>query len=98
MISFAFSILNPWAKDRDQKDYILWDRSLSKNWALEFQFSKMPMYEFVSVSVNISWAGRDHAGPQLILELFGYFVNFNIYNKNHWNYETGQWEIYEQDK
>lgn len=98
MISFSFAIQNPWAKDRKQKDYIVWDKLVSKHRAIDFQISRMSMYDFFSLNVSTCWQGEDHAGPSLTLEVFGYFLNFKIYDTRHWDYEKGCWEVYDNQQ
>lgn len=46
MIEFIFRINHPRPNDRtEQKDYVLWDKRLSKNWAAELELlSEMSTY------------------------------------------------------
>lgn len=97
MIEFIFRINNPWTKDgREQKDYVMWNKLLSDNWATELQISKWSMDNFFEIWVDTSWRGKDHAGPTLYLEFLGYMFNFKIYNRNHWNWDTGQFYTQEE--
>jgi hypothetical protein len=38
----------------------------------------------------------DHAGVQFELGVFGYSIEFQIYDTRHWDYENNQWENYEK--
>lgn len=87
MIEFIFRIKNPRPKSRGQKDYVMLDKRISKNWAVELQISRWSMHNFIEIWLDTAWTGQDHAGPRLYIECFGYMLNFNIYNINHWNWE-----------
>lgn len=91
MIRFEFSIGNPWYKDRPQVNYIEYDRKVAENWAFECQLSKMST-DWFSIDLDLSWRGRDHAGPSLTLELLGYYFCVRFYNVNHWNFDEGRWQ------
>lgn len=91
MIEFIFRINHPRPNDRTkQKDYVLWDKRISENWAAELQISRMPLRNIFEIHVDTSWTGMDHAGPRLELVLFNWFFNFQIYNVNHWNWDEGR--------
>lgn len=96
MIRLRFNITNPFAKTIESKDYFMWNKSLSKNWAAEFQVSRFSTYNIFDFTVDLNWFGQDHAGPQLEFEIFGYSFNFKIYRKHHWNYEENRW--YREDE
>ena len=38
----------------------------------------------------------DHAGLYLSLEVFGYMFAFMILDSRHWNYDTNEWEQYDE--
>ena len=38
---------------------------------------------------------QDHAGFGMELDLFGWGVEFRVYDSRHWNVETECWEVYE---
>jgi hypothetical protein len=98
MIRFSFSITNPWAKSNvNGKDYVVWDKKLSTNWAAELQITKWSPTELFRLEVDTCWRGIDHAGPSIHIELFGYMFACKIYNVNHWDYETGTWEVYDPE-
>jgi hypothetical protein len=98
MIRFHFALKNPLkVKDFDQIDYVEYDRSLTKNKAFEVQFTKWPATTLFSVGLDTCWVGQDHGGIRFDIELFGYFLNLNLYDKRHWDYENHCWEVYEED-
>lgn len=97
MIEFIFRITNPWTKNgRNQKDYVVWDKRLSENWATELQISRWSMHNLVEIWIDTSWRGKDHAGPLIYIELFGFMFNFKIYNVNHWNWDAGRFYTKEE--
>ena len=97
MIEFIFRINNPFTKNgREQKDYIEVDKRISTNWAFAFQLSKWATDNLLEIHVDTSWRGKDHAGPLLYIELFGFMIDIKIYNVNHWNWDTGKWYTKEE--
>jgi|688.fasta_scaffold1243237_2 hypothetical protein len=38
---------------------------------------------------------QDHAGANLKLGLFGYEIDFILYDNRHWNYDKNSWENYD---
>lgn len=97
MIQFIFRINHPRPNDRTkQKDYVLWDKRLSENWASELQISRMPLRNIFEIHIDTSWTGKDHAGPRIEIEFFNWFFNFQIYNVNHWNWDEGRFYTKEE--
>jgi hypothetical protein len=97
MLQLIFRINHPRPNDNTkQKDYVLWDKRLSENWATELQISRMPLRNIFEIHIDTSWAGKDHAGPILEIELFNWFFNFRIYNVNHWNWDKGRFYTKEE--
>ena len=101
MIRFHFTLKNPFPiayKDRDfdQIDYLCRDWSLTKNKAFEIQFTKWAPTTIFSVGLDTCWIGQDHGGIRFDIELFGYFLNLNLYDKRHWDWENGCWEKHDE--
>lgn len=98
MINFIFRINHPYPKDggRKQHDYVMWGKSLSTNWATELQITRWAMTTLFELRLDLSWSGGDHAGPGIHVELLGFMFNFRVYNKNHWNWDTGQFYTKEE--
>jgi len=66
---------------------------LSKHTAWELEHT---YYSGSLLDIDTSLSTReDHAGFDFTLGLFGYGVNFRIYDTRHWNYETNKWEVYD---
>lgn len=96
MIEFIIRVKNPRPRARKQKDYVYWDKKVSKNWAAELQISRWAMNNYFELWINTAWTGEDHAGPSIYIELFGYMFNFKIYNINHWNWDAGRFYTEEE--
>lgn len=101
MIYFKFSIANPFAKSAGsgliQSDYIEIDKSVSKNKAFSIQFSRWATaWEIFHISIDTQLSGHDHAGLELQLEILGFFFDMRLYDKRHWDYEKGTWEVYDE--
>lgn len=56
-------------------------------------------YSWYWLEIEFEWRGRghDHAGPELGIGLFGYYINFNIYDHRHWDINTNNWSIYHDE-
>lgn len=93
MLDFKFRISNPWPKERNQIDFIEWNRKLSETWSVELQISRWTMDDYFLIDLSTKWWGCDHAGPKIYIELLGFMFNLKIYNTNHWNYETNTWDV-----
>jgi hypothetical protein len=93
MISFHFSISNPWAKDNFAN---LWHKDwlVAKHKAIELEFIR---HAYDLFNVHISTPMRtDHAGVAVIIALFGYGLHFTFYDTRHWNYDIKAWEIHNE--
>jgi len=98
MIRFSFKIRNPWSHDLPHKDYFYKHKTLSKNKSFEVQIFKSSSYDLFSVNLNLDWRGEDHAGPEFYISFWKYNAIIKIYDHRHWDYETGNWEKYEEQK
>ena len=95
MIRTTLSVRNPFAKDG--RNWLTWYKhiALSKNKTFEIELGSASMYNLLSISLDLSWRGHDHAGPELHVELFGFEARIKIYDNRHWNYHEGTWEQYD---
>lgn len=96
MLYFNFTLTNPFKlKEHGQRDFVMWDRKLTENKAVEFQVSFWGSFrELFSVAVDTNWTGQDHAGIRISMTLVGVGFIFNLYDTRHWNYDTHAWEKY----
>jgi hypothetical protein len=44
------------------------------------------------LQVDLNFAGSDHAGPSVEINLLGYSLTAKIYDVRHWDYKHGKWE------
>jgi hypothetical protein len=91
MINLKFDLTNPFT-DRFES-LGAWSGKIpipNKFWELQ----TLKTDDIVSVNFQIT-VNRDHAGLELWLGLFGYSVNFLIYDNRHWNYDEQRWETYD---
>ena len=96
MLYFNFKLSNPFkVKERGQRNFVEWDRTLTKNKAMEFQVSFWGSFrELFVVGVDTRWTGQDHAGIKIDMTVFGFGFVLNLYDIRHWNYDTDSWEQY----
>ena len=69
----------------------LWNKTFSvaehKTIELEFILHTEMLVEF-----DFMWSSKiDHAGVTIVLGLFGHSLNFNLYDRRHWNEEENRW-------
>lgn len=88
MINLKFELTNPFT-DRFESLSAWSGKTPISNKFWELQTLKSD--DVVSVSVQFT-VRQDHAGLDIWLGLFGYSVNFVIYDNRHWNYEKEQYE------
>ena len=95
MIKFNLSFLNPF-KHENFIGLYNWHGALSKNksWEVELYYYAREWFIF---TVDLSWAGRDHAGPKFEFGLFGYNISGNIHDNRHWDYKNKCWETIDND-
>jgi len=88
MISFNFSLRNPWSNTFKN----LWCKSYTT--PFKNKFIELECYKdnsLLSVMFDCSFR-RSHAGLVIDLGVFGYNVQFQFYDNRHWNSDTDTWE------
>jgi len=87
MISFNFSISNPWIKRFEN----LWCRGYStpfKNKFIELEVTR----DTTILTFNLRLSTRQsHGGLYIELGLLGYVFSFNFYDNRHWNYKADRY-------
>ena len=92
MLKFSIKIQNPFFyNNRDTQHYYELDVKLTRNKNFEIQISRFNPANLVELSVDLEWNGRDHAGPGITFEIFGFFFNAHVYDSRHWNYDEHRW-------
>ncbi len=91
MFYFNFNINVPWK--RKFKSYWVKDFGhISPNKRLEMQFMKDFYLIGIELDFEYIFKGRDHAGPEIAISLFGYTFRIHIYDIRHWDFEKDCWE------
>ena len=92
MIYTNISIRNPFVDRNRFENLGCQSGMLTQHKAWEVQI--MQTDALASFTLNIAWRGTDHAGPSLGFGLFGYEVDFKIYDTRHWNSRKNCWEVH----
>ena len=90
MININFLISNQysnrwgsvWSKSGKPKNHKAW----------ELAFYKTNKFIEVCFCLNFNC---DHAGLQTNFSLFGYTVEYSLYDTRHWDYDNDKWEVYD---
>lgn len=67
--------------------------TLSKHKAAEFEVYRGSS-TLISFDFSLSFTGRDHAGLETSIGLFGCVASLRIYDCRHWDYENNKWVEY----
>lgn len=92
MINLQLNIRNPWAKRFHNYKSYTWQ--VSKNKAIEIEFLKSA--DIFDLHLSITHR-QSHAGITFELGLLGYNFHFMFYDIRHWDYNLGEWEIYDEE-
>ena len=88
MIYFNFNIRNPfwWDRWRGLKSWSGKTPFKNKYWEVQ------TMKSCELLRIEFDWTvQQDHAGLGLELALFGYQIDFRLYDCRHWDYENNCW-------
>lgn len=90
MLYASFNIKNIWNKRQNYNNVFFWHKRIAKNKSIEFQIIDDNDILF-KVELEIAFRGKDHAGPSLVLGLFGVELSLQIYDHRHWDYASNRW-------
>lgn len=97
MLKFNLEIRNPFFKNGEFDS--LWEKSGSftryKHWELQLMQYGWNLFE---LNFDLNWNGRDHAGPNMEVGIFGYQLAITVYDSRHWDYENNTWEVYDREE
>jgi hypothetical protein len=96
MIFFKLTVDNPWYKPKtpnNSKDLFYREGSFTQHKHWEVQCTKWGADDLAVFELDLRWRGRDHAGPEIHVELFGYMFSAKIYDSRHWNYDQARWYL-----
>lgn len=89
MIHIDFSFSNPFIKEKFEN---LFCRSGSitqnKSWEFQTYYHSYTLFEF-GFGLNFK---QSHSGLNVAIGIFGYSVDFRIYDNRHWDSENNCWE------
>lgn len=100
MINLHFNIRNPFrgGSDADTHDYVYFDRKLTENKCFELQISKFSRaLDLFELRFGTDFSGEDHAGPELVIQVWRYYFCVKLYDHRHWDYDTNDWEVYPEE-
>jgi hypothetical protein len=66
--------------------------NLSEHKIFEFQLATWDLYNLFEFDLDLIWWGRDHAGPEISIELLGMRLDVRIYDTRHWQENANTWE------
>lgn len=83
MINFNFSIDNPWSTR--------WQTLFCKAGLLSqhkaWEFNGYRTHQIIDLTFELKQGKIDHPGAFLMIGLFGYALEFNLYDTRHWNHK-----------
>jgi hypothetical protein len=87
MINFSLNINNPFTTRWN----ILWNKSAVLIGYKALEFNGYETNQIINIDFESSFR-RDHAGIRVMLGLFGYSIEFHLYDTRHWDYKNNRWE------
>ena len=101
MLSVYVALRNPWAKDKFRDIWEAYgdfperyEKLKTKGWELQLYYSP---YNLLALNIDLSWRGKDHAGPSIEITLFGFIFDAQIVDCRHWDHVNGTWEAIDED-
>jgi hypothetical protein len=89
MILFKLTLTNPFIKEKFISG---WDKFYKLNkhkvFEIDTHYYSKSLFE---LDVDLNWLGRDHAGPEISIALFGFTIRLVIYDIRHWDYDKNTW-------
>lgn len=92
---FKIAFINFFARKDKWKNFLSFQKSLSKNKHLEIE-TFYSNYHFFNFEFDIQPYGKDHAGARLMINLLGWELEIHFYDNRHWDYQNWCWEKREQ--
>lgn len=96
MIYLSAAITWPFKKTGSFNTNFLKIWQVTKNKFLEIE-SYGGTDDLIGFMFRLAWR-TDHEGISIELSLFRQCLSIILYDNRHWNYETGRYETYEDDK
>ena len=88
---FNITIQNLFNLKNKYKKYTSFYKPISKNKNIEIEtyYSDCQLFKF---EIDLHIIGRDHAGFNFEINMFGWQIDFRIYDSRHWDYKNWCWE------
>jgi len=93
MIDFNFAISNPQINNWDRFNLLKSKSGLFKNHKA-WEFNTYCDIDIIRVALSLNF-NSDHAGLNIKIGLFGYMIEYTIYDTRHWDYDTNTWKVYD---
>ena len=90
MIDISLYVSNPFRKEEFSSLYNK-SAAITTNKTVEIQVIS-DTATFLLLAFSFRPDGRDHAGLQIELGMFGYEIHFSVLDNRHWDFEMGKWE------
>jgi|688.fasta_scaffold177822_6 hypothetical protein len=99
MIKIDIDLHNPYHNENKFGFRSLYDKAfrVSENRTLEFQIS-FYLKTLIGLRFQTAWRGRDHAGPEFEITLFGLTICLSLPDNRHWNYDKNTWYKYGEEE
>lgn len=95
--NIGFGLPRHWSKHRKFFTSYYY-KKISEHKTFEWQTEYWGWTRLFRFELDLSLKGECHAGPKLELTLFGFMVAVNVYDHRHWDHDTNDWEVHnEQD-
>lgn len=90
MIYFRLDIKNIFKKKDSNFREKNWYHKLPYERSIEIDYGEIND-TLLTTELDTSFSGRDHAGPEIELSIFGYGARIMIPKSRHWNYRKNCW-------
>jgi hypothetical protein len=77
------------------KDFIYYDKPVSKNKSFSFQAFYTSPLDVLSLEISIT-DKQNHGGVLVNFSILGVCVYINLYDKRHWNYDENRYWNYDE--
>lgn len=91
MLYLNFSIYNPFRSKYEVKHFFYWSKRVTLNRTFEIQFSKFERFKLFELELDTRFRGRDHQGPSLTINVYGYDFSLNLHDNRHWDNDENDW-------
>lgn len=96
MTGFSFYVRNLFrdtSKSEEPVTYVEHTGPLSfwENKSISIDIKKNEPVNFFGIWFDLSFQGRSHAGFSIMIDVWKYYFNLEVYDRRHWNYKENRW-------